>query len=356
MFLSISSLILLSLPFTGLAEGSGVLEREREQEVKTNVGHYAALEGSAKLDEVTFLDEPAIRGVNIRYSWAKLEPEKGKYDFSQIHQDLKKLARHNKQLVVFLTDKTFRPGAMALPDYMMQDYALPGKKGGISPKRWDDGFVERVLALMEAMGKELDTHPNLEGVAFQETALSVNEDELQKAGYTPEAYRDALKAQLIGSSKAFPHTRIFWYQNFIPGEPSYLEEVIKAVAPYHVALGGPDILPYRTSLHELSSLYRRYSDKMVLFCSAQPDSYRHHKDDLSMVGVEEYRGGLKPIHKDGYVPMEQIFEYGRDTLRLNYIFWSHIEKPSKSYPGDPISNDFDDALRVIRQNPAFNEQ
>lgn len=355
MFQAIWSLMILTVPFAndGFSAEPDKLAQEKMAGVKTNVGHYVAIDGRGDLEELACLDEPAVRGVNIRYSWAKLEPEKDQYDFTSIRKDLDTVAAHNKQLVVFLTDKSFGPGGKPLPKYM-KDYALPGKKGGVSPKRWDPEFVDRIVALVRALGKEFDSHPNLEGIAFQESAPSLTADVLEKTDYTPEKYRDALKTMLIESSKAMPHTRIFWYQNFLPGNNEYLLEIADALLPYPVAFGGPDILPYRISLIERAPTYQRYEGKLVLFCSAQPDSYRHHKDDTSMEIVEGYRRGEKPIHKDGYVPMEEIFEYGRDVLHLNYIFWSYIEKPSKSFPGDPTSSDFQDALRVIRKNPTFN--
>jgi hypothetical protein len=93
---------------------------------------------------------------------------------------------------------------------------------------------------------------------------------------------------------------------------------------------------------------------MKLFCSAQADSYRHHKDDRQNDKKAPYHQGKKPIHADGYVSMEEIFKYGRDTMHLNYIFWSYKTYRNKPYPGDPEQWVFSDALNVIRKYPEFN--
>lgn len=325
-----------------------------ENGVKYHPGHYVAFEGSAKLEAFSYLEEPAIRGFNVRYTWAALEPKENLYDFSAIRKDLGIAAKHGKQLVAFLTDKTFSPKLPTpLPAYM-REYGLTNDTGGITPKKWDTRLIEREVALSRALAKEFDAHPNFEGIAWQESAPSIPAGKLKGTGYTAELYRDGLIRMLTGSSGAFPHSEVFWYQNFFPGKDEYRYEIAKAVLPYRVVLGGPDILPYRTSLQASYRIYDVFQGKLKLSCSAQSDSYCHHKDDKENGKKLAFHQGKKPIHPDGYVPMEQIFEFGRDRLHLNYIFWSYVTWRPKQYPGDPQAFVFDDALKVIRRNPRFN--
>lgn len=322
--------------------------------VKYNPGHYVALEANARLDAFPYLDEPAIRGFNIRYTWVTIEPEENRYDFSAIRRDLAIAAKHGKQLVAFLTDKTFFPGSPnPLPAYI-RHYSMTNANGGITPKKWEKKLIEREIALTQALAKEFDRHPNFEGIAWQESAPSVPMKELESAGYTPELFRDCMIRLLSGSSQALPHSQVFWYQNFLPGKMEYLRDIVQAVLPYRVVLGGPDILPYRTGLKFSYGLYDEFRGKMKLSSSAQADSYCHHKDDTDNSKKRVFHEGKKPIHPDGYVTMQQIFEFGRDRLHLNYIFWSYITSRPKQYPGDPPAYVFEDALKVIRQNPSFN--
>lgn len=67
---------------------------------KYNPGHYVAISERGKVDDIKYLDEPAVRGVSKRYPWKMLEPTKGEYDFSAIRSDLEFLGRHKKQLVL----------------------------------------------------------------------------------------------------------------------------------------------------------------------------------------------------------------------------------------------------------------
>ena len=277
------------------------------------------------------------------------------YNFDQIRRDLKDLASIDKQLIVFIVDKTFSGrGRSPIPAYM-QSHAVTNDKGGVTGKKWDPVLIERQVALCKALSAAFDAHPNFEGIAYQESAPSVSHDALLEIGYTPELMRDGLTKLLIESSKAFPRSRVFWYMNVLPMNNQYLEDIAEAVGPYRVVMGGPDILPYRDALQRIVTLHEKFKGRMKLFCSAQNDSYRHHKDDRKNSMKRPYHRGEKPIHPDGYVTMEEIFKYGRDELHLNYIFWTYRTNRDKPYPGDPKQWVFSDALKVIRKNPTFNQ-
>ena len=59
-----------------------------------------------------------------------------------------------------------------------------------------------------------------DSIAFQESALSLDDAVLHANGYTPEAYRDALQRQLRAATQGLPRSRVFWYMNFRPGSRS----------------------------------------------------------------------------------------------------------------------------------------
>lgn len=321
--------------------------------VKFNPGHYVALSADQSVGDFPLLNEPAIRGVNRRYYWADMEPRKDAYDFSAIRADLELLSKHGKQLVVFITDKTFSPNdPNPLPEYI-RAHGTTNLKGAVSPKKWEPPLIDRQIALCLALSKEFDAHPNFEGVAYQESAPSIPAAQLTAAGYTPEAFRDEMIRLLAGSSRALPRSQVFWYMNFLPMKSEYLDEIAGAVTGHRIVIGGPDILPHRDSLIKHYPIYERFKGRLKLFCSAQADSFRHHKDDRNNNTKDAFHKGLKPIHTDGYVTMEEIFLFGRDQLHLDYIFWNYKTYRGKPHPGDPQDFVFDDALAVIRKYAAF---
>ena len=50
---------------------------------KYNPGHYVALRANEQVRDINYLDEPSVQGVNKRYHWRHLEPEKS--SLSSIH-------------------------------------------------------------------------------------------------------------------------------------------------------------------------------------------------------------------------------------------------------------------------------
>jgi hypothetical protein len=312
---------------------------------KYHPGHYVAIGEMEAVGDIKALDEPALVGVNKRYEWAGLEPRKGVYDFAGIKTDLEFLRKHHKQLVVFITDKTFNPKRNPLPGYLAA-YALPNMHG-ITAKRWDPVVVERLIALVQALGKEFNADANFEGVALQESGLMISLAVQRQNGYTPEKYRDALIEILTASSKAMDQSHVFWYMNHLEGHDDYLEDIAAAVIPCRVVMGGPDILPFRKRLQETYKLYDRFNGKLKLFCSAQEDSYRHDRTDSRNVATAGATRNLPPP-AGGYVPMKEIFEFARDKLHVNYIFWTY-----KNYQGSEGTFTYDDVLGVMRAEPRF---
>ncbi len=318
--------------------------RAAEPAGKRHPGHYAAVNESDEVQSIRHLDEPALRGVSKRYYWADLEPKKDAYDLDAIKKDLGFLKAHNKQIVVFITDKTFRSGKNRLPSYLAA-YALPNARG-VTAMRWDPVVVGRFVALNRALARAFDADPNFEGVAFQESGLMIGPEPRREHGYTPEKYRDALIQILTESSQAFPRSQVFWYMNHFEGGNQYLGEIAKAVVGSRVVMGGPDILPYRRRLQATYQLYEEFKGRLPLFCSAQDDSYRHDRNDSRNMGNAAVTRNLPPP-AEGYVPMEEIFLFARDKLHVKYLFWSC------TYHSGTGAFNYDDAVAVMRKYPSF---
>jgi hypothetical protein len=338
--LALRNLVLVA----ALAMAANDTVRGAEPAAKRHPGHYAAVDEPDEIRSIRHLGEPALRGVSKRYSWADLEPRKDAYDLDAIKSDLGLLKAHNKQLVVFITDKTFRRGKNPLPSYLAE-YALPNGRG-ITAMRWDPVVIGRFVALNRALARAFDDEPNFEGVAFQESALMIGPELRKERGYTPEKYRDALIQMLTESSQAFRRSQVFWYMNHFEGGDQYLGDIAKAVIGSRVVMGGPDILPYRRRLQATYQLYEKFNGRLPLFCSAQDDSYRHDKNDSRNMGNAAVTRNLPPP-AEGYVPMEQIFLFARDKLHVNYLFWSY------TYHAGTGAFNYDDAVAVMRKYPSF---
>lgn len=311
-------------------------ETPAQETVKYHPGHYIALndwDGPAQMIQAV---RPGVTGIHKRYPWKTLEPAPGVYDFSGVAADLALAADHGMQLVVMIEDKSFSLDTKMTPPYLWDDYTLPYVHGGQVAKRWSPYVVERMGLLTAALGAAFDVHPNLEGIAFQESAMGFTPQIANAHGYTPAAYRDALIAMLIAAKSHFPRSQVFWYMNYLEGGQAYIGDIAEAVLAHGVAMGGPDVLPdsWPLGFHSYP-YYARFKGRMTLFGSMQYDSYAHLHADSSRSGK--------------YWTMDELFEFARDELHVDYVFWTR--KP-RSDPAD--SYNWTHALPVIAANPEFN--
>ncbi|MEM8887340.1 MAG: hypothetical protein AAGD28_05095 [Bacteroidota bacterium] len=333
-------LVLLVFLFMGsLCQGQEIKEKA---ELKFHPGHYVAVGPHFDLAEIKHFERSGLKGVNKRYFWRTLEPEKDTYNFSFIEEDLEYCSKNNKQLIVFLCDRAFWiKGAM--PKYL-QNLEWKEEGGGFIPVRWDPEFLERFIAIGKAIADRFNSHPNFEGIALQETSLGMPEEVLKSYDYTPTKYRDALTTILNAYSTSFSESNIFWYQNGIGGTNELIRQIADSISyRENIIMGGPDILPYRKWLRYTYKIYGDYKDKMKLFCSAQDDSYHHHKNDI------RYSSKL-PVHEEGYLTMEDIFMYAKEEMHVQYVFWNYYyEGAEKGW------RSFDDAIEVVQKYPTFNQ-
>jgi hypothetical protein len=325
--------------------GPARLDAER----KYHPGHYVAISRAElrKAGLPTAFGE-GVRGIQLRYRWAELEPKQDQYDFSAIERVLDVVARANLQLVVMIEDKSFQ-NESPLPAYLQERYSVEGKRGHMA-RRWDPYVVERMSRLVQAFGRRFDCNPNLEGVAFQETALGLDAAQLEQHGYAPENYRDALVKLLRNAAESLPSSRVFWYMNFLPGKQDYIADIARNVAGTGVVMGGPDILPDNQALARRAySFYDDFRGRMKLFGSMQNDSYRHPHGGGKVKG-KGYGAGFEntEVGPAGYWSMEDLYAFARDRLHVNYIFWEY-----RTTPDPPDTHDWSDAREVIARHPTM---
>jgi hypothetical protein len=198
--------------------------------------------------------------------------------------------------------------------------------------------VTRQKALIKALGAQFDGNIWVEGVMPQEESAPGMDDSLLNAsGYTPEKYRDALINVLTDASKTWPKSRVFWYMNFIPRNQNYIANVANAIAPYGSVMGNPDVMPDEKSLlNQVYPFYTQFRGKMPLFGQVEPSCYAHEH--------------LTSGYSTKYWTPTELFNYARNNLRVNYMFWTRITSPLKAG-----GYTWSDAVPVIGRYPVFNQ-
>jgi len=302
---------------------------------KYHPGHYIAMSrGADSQSLMATAIKPGVVGIMKRYTWRSLEPSKGVYQFGELKSDLSWAASHGMRIIAMIEDKTFR-NEKAGPAYL-DSYELRNNLNGYTLMRWQPAVVERFNALTKALGTQVDGNKNFEGIATQETALSMAISTAKAHGYTPEKYRDAYINMLTTASTNMPTSRVFWFMNFFPGHQDYIGVIAGKVASHGVIMGGPDVMPDNKSLQSQTyPFYTQFYGKMPLFGQVENVCY----SQLHMTSGYDTK----------YWTMLELFNYARTKLHVNYMFWVRITRPEGA-----AAYDWTDALPVIASHPQFN--
>ncbi len=279
----------------------------------------------SKLKGHPLLSHPAFAGAQIMYQWAELEPERGKYDFSNILADIKFLKKYNKSLFIQLQDVTFYGDAIAAPDYLrskefdggvIEQVNKSGKSEGWAVKRWNPKVRQRFALLLNAMGKALDG--KIAGINLQETALG--DYEIKDKTFNNKLYADAIKANMLALKNAFPRATKIQYANFMPGEwlpwedKGYLKSIYAYGEEIGVGLGGPDLMFTRKGqLNHTIAMMHENSFSVPFSIAIQDGNY------IGYTGADGAIADSVKTQRVNLVP--KLYEFARDFMGVKIMFW-----------------------------------
>ena len=307
------------------------------------VHHYVYFNRDrARIADPSFLQAKAVEGAQLKYAWRELEPEQDRYDFSAVRNDLAFLTSKWKKLFIQLQDVSFHESIVNVPRYLLRDarygggadrdYLIEGDDEGRAvaagwvARRWDSAVQERFHKLLLALGREFDGR--IEGINLPETSVSFGESgRLFPKGFTFEGYREAVVTNMRVLKRAFPKSVAMQYANFMPGEwlpgkdRSYLRGVYRAAREARVAVGGPDLLPYkRGQMNHSYGLIRELDGVVPTGIAVQTGNY----------GYENPETGKG-------VTVAELLEFATGYLKVDYIFWE-VEEPFYSRRLMPLLN------------------
>ncbi len=280
----------------------------------------------AAAKDPAFLNNKAFAGAQIKYTWRQLEPSKDHYDFTTILEDIAALAAHDKRLFIQLQDVSFYESLVNVPQYLRDDPAYhggadrevldeeKGTRGGWFARRWDPAVRERFHKLLAALGREVDG--KIEGINFAETAAQFGDSgRMYPAGFSPDAYREGILANMTALKRAFPRSVAMIYGNFMPGEwlpvddKGYLRSVYAHARDLGLAVGGPDLLPHRRG--QMNHTYRMIRETAGVLRSG--------------IAVQEGNYSYTNPKTGERITIAELFDFARDYLQVDYIFWFREE-------------------------------
>ena len=307
---------------------------------------FFSQEREAIYDSAFYLN-PNITGAQITYPWKRLEPQKDKYDFSEIEQDLIFLESKGKKLFIQIQDVTFDSTFFAVPKYILTD---PDYNGGVNSqyeigpsdklikagwvaRRWDPEVSERFLLLLQKLAIQFDGR--IEGINLPETAVDFPEkEELLPPGFTYKIYVDAIKKYMLALRTDFRKSIPVLYANFMPGDS---KEGLIAIYDYAreigLGVGGPDIMVYRKfQMKNSYPLIRNMSGIVPTGMAVQDGNY-------SVINPNTGK----------QVTIPEIYDFATNYLKLSYIFWC-TEEPYYSKEVLPFIRSINDSISFKENN------
>jgi hypothetical protein len=280
---------------------------------KWNPGHYVEYGSKAGdfvidagLEETASM--PFVQGIMVRANWWQLEKGNGEYDFSRIDHYLEKAKAKGKHLFLTLGTKTF-DGEKAVPDYLRTSKYSGGAfrigtivgTFGENAALYDDDVRDRLIALVQALGRRYNADNNFEGITFNETAFGMMTNPLS----------DALKQQFFSNlakvdtaaRAAFPNSVVIQFMNY----PSNLVPALFAnMKDKGVGMGGPDVFIDDPDLEKSAYVFNAQAKGIV------PIGMKVESDCYDAV---RHGGPYNPPN------VRDIYNFARDRLHANYMFW-----------------------------------
>jgi hypothetical protein len=234
---------------------------------------------SASTDPAKLTLIPDFTGAFVDIPWAALEPDRdGDYDFSLIRKYLDWGATNNRQLIFMLADRDFSRSASTsriVPKWVasVPFNAKAGNRGCVA-KIWTEPVNSARIALIRAIAREFDSHPNLEAISLQETALGGVDSQSQR-DYSHEGYTDQICRLIREVAPAMPTTQLWQSINWLTKKDTYLEAIAQTL--YETGAGGftlPDNVPWEPD-KLMYGVVKRWADRVPVAFGG--DTSQHDK-------------------------------------------------------------------------------
>jgi hypothetical protein len=281
------------------------------------------------------------KGIVKRWPWYTFEASLDDYSAMlthELHSDLAWCHARGLRLIVMIEHRTFGyADNVPQPPYLNSRTGLVPQQGdmiadGYTIAIWDPFVVTRFKLLLTQFASQFGSHPALEAVTLEESALGIPVADLldpTSVGklwqpYTPEAYRDAYIQYMAHWKTLQPDVRWLAYFNFMAqnNSGSYLDQVIQAAD--NSIVSGPDAQELDGTLQTRTfHLYRNNKDTRPVATFASSRVF-----NTAATGAE-------------------IYDFCINDLGANYMMWQFYA--SASHP-----NWVDKALPQMQAHPTFN--
>ena len=246
--------------------------------VKWHPGHYMASNtvlqypGASTMSRVQgemddLNNQDSVLGYRVYVTWGAIETGQGVYDFSLLDAMLTRLTtayNKPKRMVIYVwlygQQGIKTNDGRVLPVYMQQDSAYGNSpvsgsygwwgattngapSGMYAPALYYQPVMDRLIALVQALGAHYDGNPNVEAIEFQENATiaqAASAFSPADSHYSDSAWLVQQQRLLSASVAAFPHTSVIMDNSWFDRPPPAVT-LTQWMAANRVAQGTADI-------------------------------------------------------------------------------------------------------------------
>ncbi len=291
------------------------------KDIKWYPGHYVFVGNrttlESRVEEVSNFS--IIRGFQLRYFWNEMEPSRDNYDFSMVLNDLNYLQSKDKFLVIQIQFKSFNSNDKPYPAYIQTpnfDGGIYESSGGWNLRLWNDSILVRFQALISALGEATNNHPGLVLVNTAESAASTPLEQSLASTWSSLSTQHSRNLASCGRvlRAAFPNTPTLTYFNGGNNVVANFESIALETGQGH---GGPDTY---IGAYEKNLFLRHGYNLGQRLAGKVPIGYGVQWNNFIWVGASS-------AHADprGAVPPVEHYEFSKDVLKSNFMFWDKRE-------------------------------
>jgi hypothetical protein len=197
--------------------------------------------------------------------------------------------------------------------------------GGSNAAYWNANVQNRMILLVQQMGKQLDHYPNLEAVNFDEPAPGIH-DPVWISNHLND-YLNGMMNVVLAAKAAFPHTVVLQYINW-PVQP--IPGMIAQFKTAGIGVGGPDVFVNDEGLINGSYPYiKSVSGVLPIGMAVQYGDYSQ-------------KSGNGQIDPPG---IPALYHFAQQELKANYIFW--MRRTKEPWNGSDYHQDLKNYLGTI---------
>lgn len=358
--------------------------------IKWNPGHYMA-SGTVmytgrgvsyvQTEMQNLNNQDAVIGYRPWLTWGSMEPSKGNYDFTVLDGILAKLkSSYNKpkHLVVGLwlygQNALGTNNARVFPLYIQQNgiygaspvagsFGWWGKNangastGMYAPALYYPPVMDRLIALVQALGKHLDNEPLVEGILIQENSTIA--EAAASLGSTDPHYSDAAflaqtQRLLTAATAAFPHTSVIMQNSWFI-RPSAGVTLQQWMVPNRIAPGTADTWG-QTGITAAGTSHFSDGIQTLLGVSPYGGTTDLRPKTRAMIDVQEpdMVGNYFSKYGGPWAPLD-ILNGANQTYQASHVFWTYLVGTESVFGGTvPEAAKWANLAAVLAKNPLTN--